>query len=358
MEQQILKRGPSPPPPPPRPPRPVSDLFSTPPTAEESERNPTRTIQYEYNHYINRRDVIDALSRGDLVIRSNDPNISCTRDNFYLSLLLGVGVGAEHMFHQCSIQQIEGGGAVNNAIHAYSKLIDKLIEEDKPLDVVNQVIDFLKIDYANAMNDHRTRSSYNQIKSRIFALFGENMLQYGHDSALFVSPQIFTELKTLLYHIFTNDQLYIHSIGIMKKLISKFVVHGDEHMVLAYRNASPLLKAHFFIYMLDNPEHHGEISAEMMGEIEHELVTEDSELNILLDTELYQTASDTVDVILQDIATRETRSFPEYSMMLKEFGGKKRMFRNIKSKSHSKKTKSKRNKVQKKKTRRSRRLVK
>jgi hypothetical protein len=262
------------------------------------------------------------------------------------------------MFHQCSIQQIEGGGAVNNAIHAYSKLIDKLIEEDKPPEVVNQVIDFLKIDYANAMNDPRTRSSYNQIKSRIFALFGENMLEYGPDSALFVSPQIFTELKTLLYHIFTNDQLYIRSIGIMKKLISKFVVHGDEHMVSAYNTASPLLKAHFFIYMLDNPEHHGEISAEMMGEIEHELVTEDSELNILLDTELYQTASDTVNVILQDIETRETRSFPEYSPVLKEFGGKKRMFRNIKSKSHSKKTKSKRNKVQKKKTRRSRRLVK
>jgi hypothetical protein len=355
MEQQIsqaIKRGPSPPPPPPRPPRPVSDLFSTPPTAEESERNPTRTIQYEYNHYINRRDVIDALSRGDLVI-PNDPNISCTRDNFYLSLLLGVGT--EDMFHQCSIQQIEGGGAVNNAIHAYSKLIDKLIEEDKPRDV-DQVIDFLKIDYANAMNDPRTRSSYNQIKSRIFALFGENMLQYGPNSALFVSPQIFTELKTLLYHIFTNDQLYIRSIGIMKKLISKFVVHQDLDMVLAYNTASPLLKAHFFIYMLDNPEHHGEISAEMMGEIEVELVNPASQLNILLNSRdlhdplrlLYPTASHVANVILQDI---EERNRPNTAA-----GGKKRTLRNKNSKSYS----NKKNKINKnnKKTRRSRRLVK
>ena len=49
-----LKREPSPPPPPDRPPQPVSVLYSTPPTAEESTLNPTRTIQYEYNHYINR----------------------------------------------------------------------------------------------------------------------------------------------------------------------------------------------------------------------------------------------------------------------------------------------------------------
>lgn len=341
---QAIKRGPSPPP----PPR-VSDLFSTPPTAEESALNPTRTIQYEYNHYynhyINRRDVTDALSRGELVINPSDPNISCTRDNFYLSLLLGVGVGTEAMFRQCSIQQIEGGGAVNNAIRAYSKLIDKLIEENKPRDVVNQVIDFLKIDYANAMNDPRTRSSYNQIKSRIFALFGENMLQYVGDSALFVSPQLFTELKTLLYHIFTHDQLYIRSIGIMKKLISKFVVNRDPHMVLAYGNASPLLKAHFFIYMLDNPEHHGEISAEMLREIEGELLRNGSPLNILLNTNLYQTASNVADAILRDIEVRN-RNPPAA-------GGKKRMLRNIKSKSHSKKSKSKRNKVQKKKTRRS-----
>jgi hypothetical protein len=254
------------------------------------------------------------------------------------------------MFRQCSIQKIEGGGAVNDAISAYSKLIDKLIEENKPRDVVDQVIDFLKIDYANAMNDPRTRSSYNQIKSRIFTLFGENMLLHGPNSALFASPQLFFELKTLLYHIFTNEQRYIDSIDIMKKLIFKFVLHKDVHMLLAYNTASPLLKAHFFIYMLDNPEHYGEISAEMMREIERELVREDSELNILLDTELYQNASHTANVILQDI---ETRSFPEYSIRLNEFGGKKRMFRNIKSKSHSKKMKSKRNKVQKKKTRRS-----
>jgi hypothetical protein len=335
QESQAIKRGPSPPPPP-------SDLFSTPPTAEESERNPTRTIQYEYNHYINRRDVIDALSRGELVINPSDPNISCTRDNFYLSLLLG----AEAMFRQCSIQQIEGGGAVNDAIRAYSKLIDKLIkEENRPRDVVNQVIDFLKLDYAKAMNNPRTRSSYNQSKARIFTLFGENMLQYVGDSALVVSPQLLTELKTLLYHIFTHDDLYIDSIGIMKKLISKFVVNGDSDMGFAYRNASPRLKAHFFIYMLDNPEHHGEISAEMLREIEHELVRVGSKLNILLNTNLYQTASNVADAILRDIEVRN-RNPPAA-------GGKKRMFRNIKSKSHSKKTKSKRNKVQKKKTRRS-----
>lgn len=331
-----------------------SDRHIPHPTAEESERDPTRTIQYEYNHYINRRDVIDALSRGNLVLRSNGPNISCTRDNFYLSLLLGVGT--EDMFHQCSIQEIEGGGAVNNAIRAYSKLIYKLIEEDKPPDVINQVIDFLKIDYANAMNDPRTRSSYNQTKSRILTLFGDNLLLYGPESAVVVSPLIFTELKILLYHIFTNEQRYIDSTLMMKKIISRFVVNQDPDMVLAYRNASPLLKAHFFIYMLNNPEHHGEISDEMLKEIGVELVNPASQLKILLNSRdlhnpphlLYPTASDVAHVILQNI---EESNRPNMAA-----GGKKRTLRNKSSKSYSKKT----NKINKnnKKTRRSRRLVK
>jgi len=334
-----LKRGPSPPPPPDRPPQPVSDLFSTPPTAEESRRNPTRTIQYEYIHYINRS---NALLNGGLVINPNDPNISCTRDNFYLSLFLYSSLsiqgrlGAEAMFRRCMIQQqVEDGGAVNDAIRAYSKLISILIEENRQPDV-NEVVNFLKIDYANAMSDARPQRRYNKTKSKILTLFGEDLIQRGPDSAVVLSGPIFTELQTLVYQTFSIDQLYIRSTPMMKKIISRFLVNQAQYMVMAYNAASPLLKAHFFTYMLNNPEQHGELSAEMVREIEVELVNPASQLNALLMSNSYPVASRVADRILRQV---ERRNRPNPAA-----GGKKRRLRNIKSYSYSKKINKRNNK--------------
>lgn len=342
-----LKRGPSSPPPhPDRLPEPVSDLFSTPPTAEESTLNPTRTIQYEYNHYINRIFLSNALSNGGLVINPNDPNLSCTRDNFYLSLYsydsIERRLGAEAVFHQCVIQQhVEGGGAVNDAIRAYSKLISKLIEEDRRPDV-DQVINFLKIDYANAMSDPRSQTLYNKTKSRILTLFGEDLILRGPQSAIVLSNPIFTELQTLLYQTFSIDQLFIRSTPMMKKIISRFLFNQAQYMVMAYNAASPLLKAHFFIFMLNNPEQHGEVTAQMLREIEVELVNPASQLNALLMSNSYPTASDVANVILRRV---EKRNRPNPAA-----GGKKRRLRNIKSYSYSKKI----NKTNNKKNRRTR----
>jgi hypothetical protein len=346
-----LKRGPSrsPSPPPDRPPEPVSDLFSTPPTAEESTLNPTRTIQYEYNHYINRIFLSNAFSNEGLVINPNDPNLSCTRDNFYLSLYSYYGsysiqrqLGAEAMFRQCMIQQqVEGGGAVNDAIRAYSKLISKLIEDDRVDDVV-QVIKFLQIDYANAMSDPRSQTLYNKTKSRILTLFGEDLILRGPQSAIVLSNPIFTELQTLLYQTFSIDQLFIRSTPMMKKIISRFLFNQAQYMVMAYNAASPLLKAHFFIFMLNNPEQHGEVTAQMLREIEVELVNPASQLNALLMSNSYPTASDVANVILRRV---EKRNRPNPAA-----GGKKRRLRNIKSYSYSKKI----NKTNNKKNRRTR----
>ena len=329
-----LKREPSPPPPPDRPPQPVSDLYSTPPTAEESTLNPTRTIQYEYNHYINRIFLSNAFSNEGLVIDPNDPNLSCTRDNFYLSLYSYYGsysiqrrLGAEAMFRQCMIQQqVEGGGAVNDAIRAYSKLISKLIEEDRVDDVV-QVIKFLQIDYANAMSDPRSKTLYNKTKSRILTLFGEDLILHGPQSAIVLSNPIFTELQTLLYQTFSVDQLFIRSTPMMKKIISRFLFNQAQYMVMAYNAASPLLKAHFFIFMLNNPEQHGEVTAQMLREIEVELVNPASQLNALLMSNSYPTASDVANVILRRV---EKRNRPNPAA-----GGKKRRLRNIKSVSYT-----------------------
>ena len=101
-------------------------------------------------------------------------------------------------------KQAVTGGAVNDAIHAYSKLISHFLFEDDRITDVHQIINFLKTDYTNAMSDPITQSSYNEKKSRILTLFGENLLLYGPESAIIASTNIFTELQILLYQTFST----------------------------------------------------------------------------------------------------------------------------------------------------------
>ena len=343
------------------PPQPdPSDLNLPHPTAAESALNPTRTIQYEFQHFLQqyrttniRRDSVTPGTHFFISMDAaeNNHNFICTRDSFYLSLIQIVRVdrpASIQRLSRCAQQGVPGiqGDPVDAAIHAYSKLISNLIQANRQPDA-SDIIQFLKIDYADAMSDPRSRALYYQDKIRILIFFGENALVRGPDSALSVSPQIFNELVGLLYNTFTNEQRYIRSTPMTKQLISKFFVHGNPHMVQAYGLVTPLTKAHFFIYILNTPENHGDVSRAMLREIENELINPASQLNVLLNSNLYPTASNVAIRILQAVQRRQPLRIAPAA------GGsrQKRTLRNIKSKSYSKKI----NKINKKKTRRSRR---
>jgi hypothetical protein len=341
-----------------------SDLNLPHPTAAESALNPTRTIQYEFQHFLQQYRTTDIRRESDtpgtpFFIRmdagENNPNFICTRDSFYLSLIQYDPIMAQpapasiQRLYRCAQQGVPDiqGDPVDAAIHAYSKLISNLLQANRQPDA-STIIEFLKIDYADAMSDPRSRTLYYRNKFRILIFFGENALVRGPDSALSVSPQIFNELVGLLYNTFTNEQRYIGSSPMTKQLISKFVVHGNPHMVQAYGLVTPLTKSHFFIYILNTPANHGDVSRAMLREIENELINPASQLNVLLNSNLYPIASNVAIRILQAVQRRR-----QPLKIAPAAGGsrQKRTLRNIKSKSYSKKI----NKTNKKKTRRSRR---
>ena len=134
-----------------------SDLNLPAPTAADSANNPTRTIQYEYTHFITRyhRDNLryESLTRGTpfyISMDANHPAFVCSRESFYLSLF-HIGhvdrAGSTDRFRMCALQGIAGGAAadsVDAAIHGYSILINDLIMANQGPDA-RSVIEFLKI---------------------------------------------------------------------------------------------------------------------------------------------------------------------------------------------------------------------
>ena len=240
-----------------------SDLNLPPPTAAESANNPTRTIQYEYTHFFERyrnhatNTRRDSLTPGTLFYISmdaNDPNFACSRDSFYLSLIHVIRTnrpGSENRFRMCAMQGVVvAPGAVADtvdaAIHGYSILINDLISTDQGPDA-RSVIEFLKLDYADAMSEHGTRKYYDRSKKNVLALLG------GDLNALRACPQrIRDEVLQYLLYVFRNEQRYIDSSPMVKKAIAKYVItYRQPNMVGVYNGMNPNVKNHFFAFILN-----------------------------------------------------------------------------------------------------------
>jgi hypothetical protein len=302
------------------------------------ESDPTRIIQYEYNQ--KKDQIIEVIRRRALA--NQQVGITCTRDDFYLTLGSSYSLQSLPMFEQFSrCQQVGDGGAVNNAIHAYSKLISNLRGRGHD-DNANLVIIFLT-------SDPITIRKYNKTKSMILTLFGEDLIlcedeRQPQNAAVIPSIQIFAELQQLLVQTFTNEQGYIESTPILKQIISRFLINQDPVMIGAYGSTPPssLLKAHFFIYVLNNIEQHSQLSSVVYDDIVQELENTKSQLILLLPS------NPTAITAAREVERRYRPKLPASSAA----GGKKRTLRNNNSKSYSKKIKNK-NKNNKK-TRRSR----
>jgi hypothetical protein len=286
------------------------------PTDAESAINPTITIHDRYNQY---RNQVDMNAIFNLIL--DIPNLVCTCDNFYLSLVLYLlpqaqaqapeaqapeaqapeaqtpQTQAQAIFRQCAIQPIqpiqpqgEGERAVNDAIRAYSTLINNLLSPERiafdaeSIHKANDVVQFLTTDYDKAMRNDKT---YIQEKNRILLLFGEDMLMLimgGVGASVMHSRRIYDQLKELLREIFMDEFKYIDSPVIVKHLILLFLPI-DPPMLNIYRNASPLQKSHFYIHILNNNAFNI-ISKDMQLKIFEELINDQSPLCILLFNEV------------------------------------------------------------------------
>ena len=132
-----------------------SDLNLPAPTDAESANNPTRTIQYEFQHFFERYRKntnglrVDSLTQGThfyISMDASNPAFVCSRDSFYLSLLHVVRTdrpGSQNRFRMCAMQA-PGAAAdpVDAAIHGYSILINDLIMANQGPDA-RSVIEFL-----------------------------------------------------------------------------------------------------------------------------------------------------------------------------------------------------------------------
>jgi hypothetical protein len=311
--------------------------------------DPIITIQNEYQIFLQRyRDHSTGLRRDSLTPRTplyvsmdpNEPNFVCTRDSFYLSLLHFARVdrqGSIDRFHKCAQQGFPGAAATNpvdTAIHAFSILISDLIYAERRPEA-RDVIEFLQIDYTDEMNDPRSQRMYNRSKNEVLLLLGDN------GNALRVCPiELRTEVLQLVHYLFRNEQRYIASSPLAKKVISKFVIrYRQPIMIQVYEQLTPLSRAHFFVYILENNIN---VSPVMMNQIEIQLLLPNSPLENLIRSNLYPNASQAAQEIRQDIMTRRVQPPP---VVIREFGGsKKRTLRKVKSKSyttHKKKIKRK-----------------
>uniref|UniRef100_A0A6C0I3L0 Uncharacterized protein n=1 Tax=viral metagenome TaxID=1070528 RepID=A0A6C0I3L0_9ZZZZ len=271
-----------------------SDLNLPPPTPEESVDNPTRTIQYEYQHFFERyKDKKDDLRRDSLTPTTNfyirmdasDPNFACSRDSFYLSLLHVRVVdkeGSIKRFHKCALQGIArapGAAAdtvdVDAAIHGYSILINDLIKADQGPDAVI-VMDFLKTDYAEAMSQYR--ESYDISKKNVLALLG------GDLNALEACPK---RLKDeVLLEVFSDEQLYIASSTTVKKAIAELVINGQDDMVNVYNTGMTRpVRLNFFAFILNQtPQFIASLPEVMKNYIITRLNNNASDLSVFLGT--------------------------------------------------------------------------
>jgi hypothetical protein len=241
----------------------------------------TKRIQDEYQVFFRRyRDGLrsDSLTPGTPFYISMNPNDNfvCTRESFYLSLLHLSNVdrkGSINRFHKCAQQGIPlaaGAAAVDPvdaAIHAYSILISHLITQERRSEAKN-VIDFLKINYID-----------NKIKHQILLLVGENI------HALCASPmEIVNDVLHLVDHLFINEQRYIASSPLEKKVISNLVLtQRHPYMIQVYGNLTPLAKAHFFVYILENNLTISQHTPQIKQDLEVALMTVNSPLNLQLE---------------------------------------------------------------------------
>ena len=235
-----------------------SDLNLPAPTAAESANNPTRTIQYEYTHFITRyhRDNLhyESLTQGRpyaISMNANGPNFVCSRESFYLSLFHFGHVdrlGSTDRFRMCALQGIAGGAAadpVDAAIHGYSILIHDLITANQGPDA-RSVIEFLKIDYAYTMSEDG--AYYDISKNNVLALLG------GDYDALIACPRIMRrEVLQYLFDVFSDEQRYIASSPTVKKAIAKYVItYRQQNMVNVYdAGMTHDVKVHFFAFILN-----------------------------------------------------------------------------------------------------------
>ena len=237
-----------------------SDLNLPAPTAAESANNPTRTIQYEYTHFLTRygRDNLhyESLTQGRpfyISMNANGPNFVCSRESFYLSLF-HIGhvdrAGSTDRFRMCALQGIAGGAAadpVDAAIHGYSILINDLISTNQRAE---SVIEFLKLDYENEMSEDGG-TYYDRSKNNVLALLG------GDYDALIACPQIMRrEVLQYLFDVFSDEQRYIASSPTVKKAIAKYVItYSQPNMVNVYdAGMTHDVKVHFFAFILNQTQ--------------------------------------------------------------------------------------------------------
>jgi hypothetical protein len=173
----------------------------------------TRRIQDGYQDFYRRylasmqQDLFTVDSAFYISMDPNQDDFTCTRDAFYLSLLrfrpsdpndndrtIRFNNTTNNRFNKCAAQGIphEAGAEVDPidaAIHAYSKLISILIQENRQEDASN-VVEFLKM---NIIPGRRLDQRCQQIKMITFMLLGENFFVHRRNSALYVSPDLLTE---------------------------------------------------------------------------------------------------------------------------------------------------------------------
>ena len=321
-----------------------------------------RRIQDEYQVFFRRyRDNATGLRRDSLTPRTpfyisvdpNEANFVCTRESFYLSLLHFFRVdrqGSIDRFHRCAQQGIPlapGAAAVDPvdaAIHAYSILISNLINAERRPEA-RDVIEFLQVNYNDAMSDPRSQLIYNRTKDQILLLIGENF------DVLRASPmEIRTNVLDLVHYLFRNEQRYIASSPLAKKVISKYVTrYRVQHMIQLYEQLTPLARAHFFVSILENNLTISHQTPQITQDLELALMTPESPLNKLL--RLYPNASQVAQQIREDIShdmAEQRREEIRRGRFEGSGGSKKGKFNKVKSKSR----KTYKNKIKNKKSRR------
>lgn len=324
----------------------------------------TRRIQDEYQAFLRRyRDQTTGLRRDSLTPRTpfyisvdpNEANFVCTRDGFYLSLLHFFRVdrqGSIDRFHRCAQQGIPlapGAAAVDPvdaAIHAYSIVINNLINEERRFEA-RDIIEFLQLDYNHAMSDPRSQRIFRRNKDEILLLIGENV------DALRASPiEIRTNILDLVHYLFRNEQRYIASSPLAKKVICNFVLrYRQPNMIQVYETLTPLARAHFFVSILENNVTISQHTPQIRQGLELELMTPHSPLNELLqlhpNSNASQVAEQIRDDIRHDMAQQRKQALTRQSYQ-GSGGSKKRKFNKVKSKSR----KTYKNKINNKKTHR------
>lgn len=323
----------------------------------------TRMIQDGYQDFHRRyRDLTTGLRVDSIMSRTrfdpNEANFACTRDGFYVSLLHFSRTDRPRSidrFNKCADQGIPvaPGAAVDpvdSAIHAYSKLISNLIHDER-MQEARFVIEFLQTDYTDAMSDPNI---FRGNKDKILLLIGD-------DFALRASPvEIQTNVLDLVHYLFRNEQRYIESSPLAKKVICKFVVrYGQQDMIQLYNQITPLAKAHFFVSILENEIIISNQLPQITQDLDLALMTPESPLNQLLqlnpDSNAYRFAEQIRDDIRDEMATKRKEALTIQTY--RGSGGiKKKKFNKLKSRKIYKN--NNKNRMQRKKSRRRHRILK